>query len=470
MPPGSAKTIELLRIGNPWLVGQHVNRVVPVFAAHNVIAPDFVRSRSLQSIKDLAFDAGRAIRESLGASLQVHTEDYKDLQETTFGLLAPERRIFQDHRNGGASEQGSLFPLVGGLAAPAASDDGLGKRLRELLLRHRSDWQKKLLELMAPSVARDPATAFAVRLLGGTSGEPAPEEMPRRPLVLRGIDKACAEFVDNLLDLEVCDNRVSAIRRFAMGAYFVGILRMVAGVVTDAGEDLPQVFVYCGLPPGAGNDPLVRAASKSFTRWIAASQSATARQIHAKLKETPVLPRTPKAERLRQQVRTLLGERLGERQLDATMTGLARIVESKELSEEWARRAVDSRTLGFSKSEYARRVRSLGANIGFAGPDRGRMPRLMLDTPLLGVLAQGIVGRGSLPYEDFVTRLSERFGLVTGIGSDDAIVDRLGDLGSEGYDPYEVLQRNQELLRERLLRTGLARNYSDSHTEVFGHA
>jgi hypothetical protein len=470
MPSGSAKTIDFLRIGNPWLVGQHVNRVVPVFAAHNVIAPDFARSRSLQSIKDLAFDAGKAIKESLSSYLQVPAEEYQDLQETTFGLLAPERRIFHDHRNGGANEQGSLFPLVGGLAAPAASDDGLGKRLRELLLRHRSDWQKRLVALMAPKTAGDPATAFAVRLLGGAAGEPCPEELPRRPLVLRGIDKACAEFVDNLLDLEPSDNRVPAIRRFAIGAYFVGVLRMVAGVVTDAGDALPQVFVYCGLPPGEGGDPLVRAASKSFNRWIAASHSATARQIHATLKETPVLPRTPRTDRLRQQVRTLLGEKLGERQLDATMAGLARIIEGKELSEEWARRAIDSRTVGFSKSEYARRVRSLGANVGFAGPDRGRMPRLMIDTPLLGVLAQGIVGRGSLPYEDFVTQLSERFGLVTGIGSDDTIVDRLGDLGSEGYDPYEVLERNQELLRERMVRTGLARTYSDSHTEVFGHA
>jgi len=94
----------------------------------------------------------------------------------------------------------------------------------------------------------------------------------------------------------------------------------------------------------------------------------------------------------------------------------------------------------------------------------------MIDTPLLGVIARGIAGNDSMPFEDFVTRLSEQFGLIVGVGSDDAVVDFLGDLGSEGFDSYELLQKNQELLRERMIRTGLARSYSDSHTEVFGHA
>jgi len=122
------------------------------------------------------------------------------------------------------------------------------------------------------------------------------------------------------------------------------------------------------------------------------------------------------------------------------------------------------------KSEYARRVRSLGQNIGFAGPDRGGKPRLFLDTPLLGVLVQGIVPGKSMEFEEFVTELANRFGIVVGLGSDDSISDEISEWGLEGAHTYELLSRNQDLLRERLVRAGLARSYSDSHTEVVKHA
>ena len=466
----NAKLIEVIRLGNPWLIGHNVSRVVPVYVINNVVAPDFARDNRLQSVKDLAFDASAAITGSLSAAINVASDDYPDLQATTRGLLSPEQRIFQDHRNGGASEIGSLFPMIGGLTAPAASDDGLGKRVRELLERHRSDWQDRLAALMAPTEPRDPATAYAFTLLGRNAGRPELKKLPKRPSPLRGIDKSCASFLDNLLKVDPNENRVASIRRLAMGVYFVGVIRMVAGVVTDAGHDLPHVFIFCGMPPGKAADPLVRAASTSFTKWTQQSHAATAERLYSVLKDAPVLPKTPRMEKLRQQIRGLLATTLGDRSLDGTMQALETIVDGNELTLDWCKRSLESSVLGLSKGELAKRVRSLGANIGFAGPDRGLMPRLMIDTPLLGVIARGIAGNDSMPFEDFVTRLSEQFGLIVGVGSDDAVVDFLGDLGSEGFDSYELLQKNQELLRERMIRTGLARSYSDSHTEVFGHA
>ena len=129
---------------------------------------------------------------------------------------------------------------------------------------------------------------------------------------------------------------------------------------------------------------------------------------------------------------------------------------------------MDAKQVRFSKTEFARRVRSLGANIGFVGPDRGfGNPRLFLDTPLLGVLAQGVIGkRSSVDFRRFVTELSQRFGLVLGLGEDDSIADQIDLVGSGGLDPDEILSRNQKNFRERLVRVGLARTYSDSHTEV----
>ena len=69
--PTNAKLIEVIRLGNPWLVGHNVSRVVPVYAIHNVVSPDFARDDRVQSVKDLAYDASVAINTSLSASLNV---------------------------------------------------------------------------------------------------------------------------------------------------------------------------------------------------------------------------------------------------------------------------------------------------------------------------------------------------------------------------------------------------------------
>src|SRR5262249_9726246 len=94
-------------------------------------------------------------------------------------------------------------------------------------------------------------------------------------------------------------------------------------------------------------------------------------------------------------------------------------------------------------------------------------PRLLLDTPILGVLVRGIVGVGAMEFDDFISKVAERFGIVLGLGKDDSLADRMEAIGSDGHDAYEILVRNQELLREGLLRAGLARAYSDAHTEVY---
>src|SRR5262245_48102371 len=132
----SKKSVEFLRIGNPWLVGKNVGRIVPVYVLHNLITPDIERDPSLQAIKHLAFDSELAIEAGLIDRLPNDKVGRENLSQTTFGLLSPERRIFRDRRRGGAGKEGALFPLVGGLATATGSDDGLGRRLRELMELH----------------------------------------------------------------------------------------------------------------------------------------------------------------------------------------------------------------------------------------------------------------------------------------------------------------------------------------------
>jgi hypothetical protein len=167
-------------------------------------------------------------------------------------------------------------------------------------------------------------------------------------------------------------------------------------------------------------------------------------------------------------LRQLLSIQIQGRTLDSTVNGLKPFCKHKTTGVPWVRHLMESKTIGFSRTEFTRRVRSLGANIGFVGPDRGfGNPRLFFDTPLLGVLTKGVIGaRNSIDFRTFVTELAEKFGLVLGLGEDESVANEVDIAGSGGLDPDEVLSQNQEIFRERLVRVGLARTYSDSHTEV----
>lgn len=468
---GAAKSIPLIRIANPWMIGKNVNRVVPLYALHNFAAEDFPRYKGTQAIKNLIFDAKSALADKhLTGRFTVLPDEHEDVQRCVGGVLSPDRRVFRDKKRGGAGKNGALFPVVGGLLAATGSDDGLGKRFRELLENHRTNWQERLGVLFSPSAASDPVTGFAMQLITAGSGE-KDEPVPKESRKLKGLDLECARFADNLIQGVADAGRVSAIRRLAVGLYFAAVMRLVAGPVEQDKGVQSLVWAYGGLPPGTPADPLVRATSKSFAHWISQSWDSHARLLYRRLRMVRVPKRVPKSDRLRRRVHYRLSQLLeGQgKQLEATAELLDPLVNGKELSEEWCREVLQAQSIGFTKTELARRVRSLGVNVGLAAPNRGLLPRLVLDTPLLDVLVKGIAGRSTMPYGDFVTCLRDRFGIVVGVGNDDAIIDYMAQFGSEGADAYDLLTRNQELLRERLLRVGLARAYSDSHTEVIGH-
>lgn len=467
----TSKAIPVIRVANPWMVGKNVNRVVPLYALHNFACADFVRFKGEQAIKHLVFDAKRGTADKhLAGRFAVLPDELTDLERSVAGLLSPDRRVFRDKQRGGAGKQGALFPAVGGLLAPTGSDDGLGKRFRELMDRHDTNWRDRLVALFGPPEAADPITGFAFRLLGNSPGDRAESTEPRRHK-LKGLDRACAKFVDNIIASAADARRVPAIRRLAVAVYFAALIRLVAGPVEADKKSLPLVWAFGGLPPGLPGDPLIRATSKSFTQWIGQSWDSHARQLYDRLKAIPLPQRTPKTDRLRRRVHAAISDQLSGQQKKITAAAelMDALVQGQELSRDWCREALQSDAIGFTKAELARRVRSLGVNVGFAAPNRGLLPRVVLDTPLLDVLVKGIAGRSPMPYTTFVTRLREHFGIVVGIGNDDSVIDQMQHFGSEGADAYDLLTRNQELLRERLLRAGLARTYSDSHTEVFSN-
>ena len=107
--------------------------------------------------------------------------------------------------------------------------------------------------------------------------------------------------------------------------------------------------------------------------------------------------------------------------------------------------------------------------------------RPAFEAEALPVLARGLVPEesGHIPYLDFIDQLREQLGIVVGIGG--LLTDRytaaernqqLAQIRACGpwRDEDELmscLRRNEHFLEERLITAGLAKRFSDSHTEVF---
>jgi hypothetical protein len=103
--------------------------------------------------------------------------------------------------------------------------------------------------------------------------------------------------------------------------------------------------------------------------------------------------------------------------------------------------------------------------VGLVAPDRGAgAPRFVIETPLLGTLVAAICGSSTVPFEGFIDTARDRLGLILGPGSLTEI-PALNLWESAGI-ARQQLRDNQEMLRLRLVRAGLATEYSDGHTEV----
>lgn len=470
-PPGY---LNFLKVGNPWLVGHNVNRIVPVHALQAFLSTVYKDGSRVQELRDLA--RGEAPLDELECfeRWKPNDEQVALLQDSMFAVLAPDRRLFRTRKGTGPSD-GSLTPLVTGMVASTPADDGLGKRVGQLLSDCLADdWGDRLDSLLTPDELADPVTGLVATLVGDKAKVNRREQQAARAVEPRNeLEVQVAGLIGELIrDLKDA-RRLLAIQELGRGVYFGAVWLMAAAPLwagsTKPGKKLDRrlVFVYSGMPPGNQHNPLVLAAARSFQRLVDANWTKTVLDLHRRIaRERAPSTMRPKEQweyRLRS---ALIGPTDRQvRQADQLIEflGPAQVRQACP-TEEWCREALER--LGVDKHALGRRLRSLGANIGFAGPDRGRgLPRFYCETPLLGTLVRGVCGGQSMRFEAFSTALRERFGIVFGPGDDEDTWERLGPIwgGSEGE---ELLKQNEDELRRRLVRAGLARTYSDSHTEV----
>lgn len=130
-----ARYIDLLRVGNPLLVGQYPDRVVPTFVFHHFAAPLCkTDQKRLLSASSAAFNPQWSRENGLANELPRDTAEFEDLKEVVQGILNPDRRMFADRKKNIAGTIASnTFPITTAYINKSGADEGLGRRCFALL-------------------------------------------------------------------------------------------------------------------------------------------------------------------------------------------------------------------------------------------------------------------------------------------------------------------------------------------------
>lgn len=470
MIPAKAKAYtSLLRMGNRWLVGHNYSRVAPIFFLNSLLRSEASKGATerVARILDLLQEADPA--EVNG--LPIDIDQAEGISIAIRGALAADRRAF------GTPSGSALFPVSSRLIMGTSSDDGLGTLARELLNASsvREEFSEQLRSILdtaglGVSQVEDPISRFG-HLLAGPAVDPggplSPATTPAVGLGSRGnaFDERLAVFVVRAFRTGPRTQRLSALRSLAHAGYLASILRMLQGPLVERTGSPRMVIVYAGLPPGNPSEPTSAAAIASLRSVVRASWESTVELASQMLDEVTSGDGSGDSERLRRGIRATIGAKLSkEIKLEEMFSSRAELSAGLTTLREFVIEG-----LGGGPETFSQRIRGLATKIGFVAPDRGAGGiRLALDTPLLAVLVNGLVPESTLGFERFVTKLRTELGLVLGIGEDDSFVQDLENetFGGRGRPIYDVLMENEQELRQRLIRTGLARTYSDAHTEV----
>ena len=108
--------------------------------------------------------------------------------------------------------------------------------------------------------------------------------------------------------------------------------------------------------------------------------------------------------------------------------------------------------------------------MGLAGPIKGTAEtRFFLETSFLETLVY-FFGEEGKPYSVLVDNCYQQFGIIVGNpkGMHTQVRSRLRKIAGRNIDLSKSLHYLDELLRRRLVETGLAQEFSDGHTVLRG--
>ncbi len=451
----------------PLLVGSNPDRVAPAHImngfAMEALGPGGMAGRTIALVRRYEIDPSVSY---LSAPLVNKEDRRRRLGDSLRVVLDPDRRIFR--------KQGSFFPLHAGLVDEnRGMDDGFGRDVWRLVNAYRDDAHDLVRTLLTPSVAEDALTGLGMALCSGGSsgdGDRATDAWPwskdRKGGFANRFGAALADLVMNPVVTDtkrVRSIRVATLSRAVGTVAFLGALRSpeLSDGKANSWSDLAPMFVFGGVPPGRLHSLPIRLACRSYEVVVEAQRRCLQKVLSDRLGGARIPKDTPRS----QQFASLLA---------TTFPGLP--ARQREIAVEDVKWDTDRAKLGanllkrlYPPGYLARSYRTIGRMIGFAGPERGAgAPRFMMETPELALLVSATVGdRSSIPFREWLDVAYDQFGIILGIGEKVDYRELLKPLGIGG-PLRRALDENHDLLRRRLVRCGLASEFSDGETEVHG--
>ena len=483
---GKAAIAELrnaLRARIPFMLGPNPDRVSPVHVLNGFIRTAFGSSRAGDRLTRFIGGDVNALRELTG---EWDERDIQEFREVLSAVFDPDGNVF------GPDFGGSPLPVHGALATNDPSDDGFGGLLWALINSvDDGSYSSRLEGLFFRTDASDPVTAIALILAKESLPPKAKQPSTMTSTTAWFADPAnkagrmAAEhyvaFLSRLTEAGDATKRLYQIQHLGRGLFLIATLATLYGPQlgaaqgdADTFDDFGPIVVFAGQPPGRNEEPIVQMAIRSFSLAVERHLEGIVKVLEQLVQEMPVPSQLPREyPRVLYAIEAL--EQQGTLRKDASKilssfisvgrSGMG-TTDIHEQCENLVHAVYSAASERNSFGWVASGLRQMGRKIGLTGPERGRgEPRFVAETPLLGTLVAGICGRQSMPFERFVTRVRRELGLYFGPGEDDYVVELRGVRQSLGM-AYRYFKENEEALRARLVAAGLAKEYSDSHTEV----
>lgn len=446
----------------PFIIGGEPDRVAPAHVINGYLAALFGSGASAVQVRQ-AMRGKIDLPESISAEIRLSEGKRIAFRDALRTVLDPDHRVFP-------SGQGSTFPLNLCLVAPDRSDDGLGRELAALVsvvcpnaiertaaifeCDHTSDSVLKIGEVLAASNGRANRN-FNVEVWpwvdsGGRLGSLLSKSLGQ-------LAQTATHF-----PAAIPSARLAMLTRSVYLSMYLGLIRSPALMARRPAkwDELAPMFCVGSQPPGNPRSPEGRLAIRSFDSVVAECSDSIRGLIATKLSQAGrgITRNMPASEAARIRV----GKAFPALSADQTEF----VVRTIRRHEKPAAQAGALTKIAYPSNYIAKALRSTGRMIGCAGPDRGAgAPRFLMETPLLALLVSATGEEKPTPYPVWLDRVFERFGIIFGFGEQFDPRSMLSSLDESG--PIErALRSNHEALRVRLVRAGLAVEYSDGETEV----
>jgi hypothetical protein len=446
----------------PFVFSSYPDRLGPAHLVNGYLAALFGNGGSADSVRQ-SMRGKIPLLEYVSSEIRDNASKEVSFRNALRTILDPDHRVFP----GG---QGSTFPISPGIVKHDRSDDGFGKELATLVRSGDSAALAAFVDTIANGATEDPLFVLG-KVIGG-SGVPVLKAEPPSawPLTSKG-GRLGKDFSNSLSSLvlgsvkgcpPIVSTQMAALSRASYLASYLGAVRSAPILARKPSNwaALAPMFCLGEQPPGDPRSPQCRLAIRSFDSVVAQKAESIEQLMLDRLERagTNITKNTPPTEKARIKIATAFPE-LSEHRRELAAQIIKRGNSSGSQAKALAKNAYPS-------AFVASALRSAGRMIGIAGPDRGTgSPRFVLETPVLALLVRSTAGQKPMVFADWLDRVYEQFGIILGFGNTHDFRTVLEDL-DEPMPIERALKENHNQLRIRLVRAGLAVEYSDSETEV----